>query len=179
MVCYSHLCKSFPQFVMIHTVKGFSVVNETEVVFLELPCFLYDPVNVGNLISGSSAFSKLSLHIWKFSVHVLLKPSLNFEHNLAGIWNKCNYMVIWTFFAFLWNWNESWRFPVLWNCWVFHICWHTECSILTASSFRIWNSSTGIPSPPLALFLVRPTWLHTSGCLVLGEQTHHCVYPCH
>ena len=84
MVWYSHLFKSFPQFVMIHTVKGFSIVNETEVgVFLEFPYFLCDSVNVGNLLSGSSAFSKCSLDIWKFSVNVMLKPSMkDFEHNL-------------------------------------------------------------------------------------------------
>ena len=78
---------NFPQFVMIHTVKHFSVDNETEVNnFLEFPCFLYDPVNVGNLISGSSVFPKPSLNIWKFSVHVLLKSSLeDFEHNLASM----------------------------------------------------------------------------------------------
>ena len=77
MVWYSHLFKSFPQFVMIHTVKGFGVVNETEVdVFLEFPCFLYDPVNVDNLISGSSSFSKPSLDVWKFLVHVVLKPGM-------------------------------------------------------------------------------------------------------
>ena len=77
MVWYSHLLKNFPQFVVIHTVKGFSVVNEAKVdVLLELSCFLYDPMDVGNLISGSSAFSKSSLNIWKFSVHVLLKPGL-------------------------------------------------------------------------------------------------------
>ena len=77
--------KNFPQFVVIHTVKGLSILNEAEVdVFLEFPCFFYDPSNVGNLISGSSAFSKSSLNIWKFSVHVLLKPSLeNFEHYFA------------------------------------------------------------------------------------------------
>ena len=73
MVWYSHLFQNFPQFVVIHTVKGFRVVNEAEVdVFLELSCFLDDPVDVGNLISGSSAFSKSSLNIWKFSVHVLV-----------------------------------------------------------------------------------------------------------
>ena len=77
MIWYSHLFKSFPQFVMIHTIKGFSIVNETEVdVFLEFPCFFYDPANVGNLISGSSALSVSSLDIWKFSVQVMLKPSL-------------------------------------------------------------------------------------------------------
>ena len=77
--------KNFPQFVVIHTVKGFSIVNEGEVdVFLEFPCFLYDPLPVGNLISDSSTFSKYSLYIWKSSVYVLLKPSLkDFEHNLA------------------------------------------------------------------------------------------------
>ena len=87
IVWYFHLFKSFPQFVMIHTVKGFSVVNETEVdIFLEFPRFLCDPANVGNLISGSSDFSKPSLNIWKFSVHVMLKPSLlNFEHNLTSM----------------------------------------------------------------------------------------------
>ena len=79
MVWYSHLFQNFPQFVVIHTVKGFGIVNEAEVdVFLEFPCFLYDPTKVGNMISGSSAFSKSSLYIWKFSVHVLLKPSEGF-----------------------------------------------------------------------------------------------------
>ena len=82
MVWYSQLFKNFPQFVVIHTAKGFSVVNKAEVdVFLEFSCFFYDPVDVGNLISGSSVFSKSSLYIWKFSVHVLLKPGLeDFEH---------------------------------------------------------------------------------------------------
>ena len=85
MVWYSHLLKDFPQFVVIHTVKGFSVINEAEVdIFLELSCIFYGPVDVGNLISGSSAFSKSSLK--KFSVHVLLKPGLeNFEHYFASM----------------------------------------------------------------------------------------------
>ena len=87
MVWYSHLLKNFPQFVVIYTVKGFGVVNKPEVnVFLELSCFFYDPVDVGNLISDSSAFSKSSLNIWKFSVHVLLKLGLeNFEHYFASM----------------------------------------------------------------------------------------------
>ena len=87
MVWYPHFFKNFPQFVVIHTVKSFSVVNEAEVdVFLELPCFFYDPVDVGNLISGSFAFSKSSFYTWKFSVHVLLKSSLkDFEHYLASM----------------------------------------------------------------------------------------------
>ena len=75
MVWYSHLFQNFPQFIVIHTVKGFDIVNKAEVdVFLELSCFFDDPADVGNLISGSSAFSKTSLNIWKFTVHVLLKP---------------------------------------------------------------------------------------------------------
>ena len=82
MIWYSHLLKNFPQFVVIHTVEGFNVVNEAEVdVFLEISGFSYDPADVGNLTSGSSAFSKSNLYIWKFSVHLLLKPSLkDFEH---------------------------------------------------------------------------------------------------
>ena len=87
MVWYSHLLKNFPQFIVIHSIEGFSIVSEIEVVvFLEFPCFFYDPVDVGNLISGSSAFSKSSLNIWKFTVHVLLKPGLkDFEHYLASL----------------------------------------------------------------------------------------------
>ena len=87
VIWYSHLLKNFPQFVVIHTVKGFGIVNKAEIdVFLELSCFFNDPTNVGNLISGSSAFSKSSLNIWKFLIHVLLKPSLeNFEHYFASV----------------------------------------------------------------------------------------------
>ena len=140
---YSHLLKNFPQFFEIHTVKGFSIVKEAEIdVFLELYCFFYDPTDVGNLISGSSAFSKSSLNIWKFSVHILLKLSLeNFEHYFVDVWDECNCVAVWTFFgiAFLWDWNENWPFsfsghwmsiPVLWPLlsfpnllayWVLHI----------------------------------------------------------
>ena len=87
MVWYSHLLKNVPQFVVIHTVKEFSIVNKTRVgIFLELSCFFDDPMDVGNLISGSSDFSKSSLNIWKFTVHVLLKPGLeNFEHYFASM----------------------------------------------------------------------------------------------
>ena len=87
MVWYSYLLKNFPQFVVIHTVKSFSVVNEAEVdVFLEFSCFCYDPADIDNLISGSSAFSESSLNIWKFLVHVLSKPSLeNFRHYFASM----------------------------------------------------------------------------------------------
>ena len=90
MVWYLHLFKNFPQFVVVHTVKGFSVVNEAEVdVVLEFPFFLHDPTNVDNLISGSAASSKSNLGIWEFSVHGLLKPSLKyFEHFFASA-NEC------------------------------------------------------------------------------------------
>ena len=85
--------------------------------FLELSRFFYDTIDVGNLISGSSVFSEYSLNIWKFMVHVLLKPGLeNFEHYFTSMWDKCNCAVVWAFFciAFLWDWNENWPFPVLW-----------------------------------------------------------------
>ena len=87
MVWYSHLFQNFPQFIVINTVKGFGIVNKAEIdVFLELSCFFDDPVDIGNLISGSSAFSKSSLNIWKFSVHVLLKPGVeNFEHYFTSM----------------------------------------------------------------------------------------------
>ena len=118
VACYSHLLKNFPQFVVIHTVKGFGVDNKAEVdVFLELFFFFDNPTDVGNLISGSSAFSKSSWNIWKFTVHVLLKPGLeDFEHYFASVWDECSCVVVWTFLgiAFLWDWNENWPFPVLW-----------------------------------------------------------------
>ena len=111
------ISENFPQFLVIYTAKGFGVVNKAGDVFLELCCFFSDLTDVGNLISGTSAFSKSSLNIWKFSVHVLLKPGLeNIEHYFASIWDECNCTVVWTFFgiAFLWDWNENWPFPVLW-----------------------------------------------------------------
>ena len=125
VVWYSHFCNSFSQFLVIHTVKGFGRVNKGKVyVFLELGCFINDPVDVGNLISGSSAFSKSSL------VHS--SPGLeNFEHYFGSGWVECNCVVVWTFvgIVFLWDWNENWPFPVLWPllslpnllaCWMQH-----------------------------------------------------------
>ena len=131
--------------------------------FLELSCFFHDPADVGNWISGSSAFSKTNLNIREFMVHVLLKPGLeNFELYFTSMWDECNCAVVWAFFgiAFLWDWNENWPFPVLSPLpsfpnllayWVKHF--H---SII----FQDWNSSTGIPSPPLALFIVMLSKAH-------------------
>ena len=118
VVWYSHLFKNFPQFVVIHIVKGFGIVNKAEIdIFSELSCFFNDPTDVGNLISGSPAFSKTSLNIWKFLAHILLKPCLeNSKHYFASMRDECNCAVVWAFFgtAFLWEWNEHWPFPVLW-----------------------------------------------------------------
>ena len=111
VVWYSHLFHNFPQFIVIHTVKGFGIVNKAEIdVFLELSRFVDDPADVANLISGSSAFSKTSLNIRKFMIHVLLKPGLeNFENYFTSVWNDCNCSADWAFFGitFLWNWNEN------------------------------------------------------------------------
>ena len=118
VVWYSHLFQNFPQFIVIHTVKGFGIVNKAEidVFFLVLSCFFDDPTDVGNLISGSSAFFKSSLNIWKLMVHILFKPGLeNFEHYFPSVWDEYNCAIVWTFcgIALLWDWNENWSFPVL------------------------------------------------------------------
>ena len=111
MVWYFHLSKSFPQFVMIHIVKGFSIVDETEIdVFLNFPCFLYNPANVGNLISSSSLFSKSSLDIWKFLVYIILKPSMqDFKHDFISIGDECDCPMVSIFFSttLLGNWDED------------------------------------------------------------------------
>ena len=107
------------QFVVIHAVKGFSIVNEAEVdASQEFSFFLYNPMNVGIFTSGFSAFSKHRLYVWKFLVCVLLKPSLkDFEHYFASIWKGCNFTVVRTFLGIvlLWDWNENWPFSVLWS----------------------------------------------------------------
>ena len=118
VVWYFHLFQNFPQFLVIHTVKASGIVNKAEIdIFLELSCFFDDPADVGNLLSGSSVFSKTSLNTWKFSVHLLWKPGLeNFEHYFNSVWDECNCLVVWALFgiAFPWGWNENWPFPVLW-----------------------------------------------------------------
>ena len=160
---------------MIYTVKGFGIVNKAEVdVFLEFSCFFDDLADASNLISGSSAFFKSSLNVWRFSVHILLKPGLgNFEHYFSWVWDEYNCAVVWTFFgiAFLWDWNENWPFPVPWPLLSFPNLLAYWVRTFTASSFRIWNSSDGIPSPPLALFVVMLPKVHLTcapGYLALG-----------
>ena len=160
---------------MIHTVKVFGIIIKPEIdISLELSWFFDDPADVGNLISGFSAFSKTSLNIWMFTVHVLLKPGLeNFEHYFTSVWDECNCAVVWAFFgiAFLWDWNENWFYQSCGHCWVFQICWHIVCSTFTASPFRIWKSSTGIPSPPLALVIVMLSKAHfTSHSRISGSR---------
>ena len=112
VIWYSCFSKNSPQFIVLHKVKDFTIVNEAD-VFLEFSCFHYDPVTVSNLISGSSAFSKSSLYLWNFSVRGQLKPNLkNFEHNLASMWNEHHGSVVWTIFgiALLYDWKEKWPF---------------------------------------------------------------------
>ena len=141
----------------LNTFKDFGIVNKAVDVFLELSCFFDDPTDVGNLISGSSAFSKSSLNIWKFMVHVLLKPGLeNFEHYFPSVWDECNCAVFEHSLAvpFFETGMKTDLFQSCGHCWIFQMSWHIEWSTFTASSFRIWNSSTGIPTPSLALFIM-------------------------
>ena len=156
-------------------------------------------MDVDNLISGSSALSKSNLYIWKFLGHIPLKPSLeNFEHDPASTWNEYNHVVVEHSLAlpFFGTGMKTDLFQSCDHCWVFQICWHIECSTLTASSFSIWNSSAGIPSPPVALFVVMlpkahltshsrmpgsrwvvtPSWLSGSWRSFLQSSS---VYPCH
>ena len=109
----------FHSFLWSTQVQGFGIVNKEKIdVFLEFSCFFDDPLDVGNLISGSPAFSKTNLSIWNFKVHILLKPGLeNFDHYFTRVWDECNCMVVWAFFGitFFWDQNENWPFPVLWT----------------------------------------------------------------
>ena len=169
-VWYSHLLKNFPQFIMIHTIKGFVIVNKAEIdVFLELSCFFDDPGDAGNLISGSSTFSKTSLNIWKFTVHVLLKTVLeNFVHYFSSVWDECNCVAVWAFFgiAFLWDWNEYLPFPVLWSLlsfpnllayWMQHF--HSIIYVLTCFIIRLCLSS--------------------EACVLMTQENSKRVYSCH
>ena len=139
-VWYSHLLKNFPQFIVIHTVKGLAQsIKQKQMFFLELSCFFHNPADVGNLISGSSAFSKTSLNIRKFMVHILLKPGLeNFELTLlscemSAIVQQFEHSLALPLFGIG---MKTDLFRSCGHCCVFHICWHIECSTFTASSFR-------------------------------------------
>ena len=124
-------------------------------IFLELSCFIHDPGDVDNLISGSSTFSKSSLNIWKVTVHILLKPGFeNCEHCSASMWNECSFAEFEHSSLFFEIGMKTDLFQSCGHCSVFQICWHIECSSFTALSFRILKSSTGILSLPLALFSV-------------------------
>ena len=138
VVWHSNVLKNFPQFIVIYTVKGFGIINKAEVdIFLGFSCFFNDQVDVGNLISGSSALCKSSLNICKFMLHILSKPGLeNFEYYFTSMWDECNCVAVWTFFgiALLRDWNKNWPFSVLWPLlsfpnllvyWVqhFNMCW--------------------------------------------------------
>ena len=150
VVWYSHLLKNFPQFIVIRSVKGFGIVNKAEMdVFLELSCFFHDQADVGNLISGSSAFSKYSLNIWKFSVHSWYCWSLAWRI-LSMILLSCEMSALCGSLSILWALPffgigmKTDLFQFYGHFWVFQICWYIEYSTFTASSFRIWNSSAEI-----------------------------------
>ena len=186
VVWYSHLLKNFPQFVVIHTVKGFSIVNEIEVdVFWNFLVFfmiqwmlaIWSLVPLPFLNPAVTSGSSLFTYCWRLAWRIFSITLLTREMN-ATVW------VVWTFFGitFLWDWNENWLFQSCGHCRVFQICWHIECSTFTASSLRIWNSSAGIPSPLLVLLVVilpKAHLTHTPGCLAPGEWSHHRGYLGH
>ena len=157
MVWYFHLFKNFPQFVVIYTVKGFVIVNKAEVdVLLEWSCFFNDPRDVDNLISGSSAFlnpawtsgSSQFMYCWSLAYRVLSVALLGVR------WVQlCDSLSILLALPFFVIGIKTVLFQSCVNCWAFQICWHIECSTFTASSLKIWKSSIGIPSAPLALFV--------------------------
>ena len=185
VVWYSHLFKNFPQFVVIHTVKDFGIVNKAD-VFLELSCFFDDPADVGNLISGSSAFSKSR----KFMVHVLLKP------DFTSVWDECNCAVVWAFFgiAFLWDWNENGPFPVLRPLLIFpnllaYWVQHFHSIIFQDLKYLIWNSITSTsfvcsdaPKPLLtshsrmsgSRWVITASWLSGSWRPFLYSSVFYC-----
>ena len=146
VVWYSHLFQNFQQFIVIHTVDDFGIVNKAEIyVFLEIPCIFDDPADIGNLISGSSAFYKTSLNIWKFMVHILLKPYLeNFEHYFTSVWVEFNCVVVWAFFGI----EIGMKTDLFQSCshwWVFQICWHIDFTDYIKAfdcvdNNKLWNS---------------------------------------
>ena len=177
MVWYSHLLKNFPQFIVIHTVKGFGIINIAEIdVFLELSSFFHDLANVGNLISGSSAFSKTGLHIWKFTVHVLLKPDPgNFEYYFGKVWDECDCAVVWALFGNCLSLGLEWK-----------LTFSSPVATAEFSKFAGILSAALSQHHPLGFEIaqlefhhlhklclqwcfLRPTWFHIPGYLALGE----------
>ena len=138
VVCYSHLFHNFPQFIVIHRVKGFGIADKAEIdVSLELSCFLNDPADVGNLISGSSAFSKTNLNMWKFMVYVLLKPGLeNFKHFFTSVWDECIWAVVASLVA-----QKLKHLPVMRETWVRSLGQEDtlEKEMATHSSILAWR----------------------------------------
>ena len=159
VVWYFHLLKNFPQFVVIHIVKGFSAVNKAEVdVFVEFSCFFDDPTDVGNLIYCSSAFSKSSLNIWEFTVPVLLKPSLeNFEHYFASMWNECNCSSLNIF----WHWDE-----ILWHCLSLRLEW--EVTFSSPEATAEFSKFAGTLSAALSQH-------HLLGCEIAQLEFYHLL----
>ena len=197
-VWYSHLFKNFPQFVVI-TVKGFSVVSEAEIdVFLNLSCFFYDSgdVAIWSLVSLPFLNPACASQVL---VHILLKPRLeDFEHDLASMWNECNWLVVWMFFgiALLWDWNENWPFPVLWPLLSFpnflpYWVQHFHSIIFYGLKYFNWNSITATISvhsdsskahltshSRISGFrwVITPSWLSGSWRSLLYRSS---VYCCH
>ena len=157
VVWYSHLFKNFPQFVVIHTVKGFGRVNKAEVAVFFFNCFAFSMTQQMLAIWSLVPLPFLKSAWTSGSSWFTLKPGLeNFDHYFTSMWDEFNCVVVWTLFgiAFFGIGMKTDLFQSCGHCWVFQICWHAECNTFTASSFRIWSSSTGIPSPPLAVFIV-------------------------
>ena len=199
VVWYSRLSQNFPQFIVIHTVKGFGLVNKAEIdVVLEFSCFFHDPADVGSLISGSFAFSKTSLNIREYTVHVLLKPGLeNFEHYFTSVWDECSCAVVWSFFgiAFLWNWNENWPFPVLspllsfpnllaywvqpFHSIIFQYLKQLHWNSITSTSFVVMLSKADLTSHSRmsgSRWVITRSWLSGSWRSFLYSSS---VYSCH
>ena len=172
-VWHSHLFKNFPQFIVIHTVKGFGIVNKTEIdVFLELSCFFDDPADVGNLTSGSPAFSKISLNIWKFTVHVLLKLGLeNFERYFTSMWDECNCAVVRAFFGIAFLRDMTLLNGVI----TLLFCSQTPVASHLTQEWLNQRYQAGMPSDLGTCCLL--LWSHLMSVLLTTPTTHSpCLY---
>ena len=144
--------------------------------------FFWNSVAFSIIQQTLAIWSQSSLNIWKFMfTHCWRLAWRIFSITLLAVWDECNCVVVWAFFgsAFLWDWNETDLFQSCGHCWVFQIFWHIECSTFTASLLRIQNSSTGIPSPPLALFKVMLPKAHLTSHFKMSELSHHHDYLGH